>query len=294
MLFHHVLPVRVMAITRTVSVAACRFVSGHLGELTAVVPFELVDAVLAETRSVRRRLRVLPWRAGIYFLLAMCLFQEVGYRLVWGKLTAGLAEVPVASPTPKAMRDLRRRLGSALVRALFEVLARPLAPADDTRCAVRAVPDCVIRRLPSFPEGPRLRAKRGLAGANLPSRLSRSGVDDAGRDRHTGLARRGVRARRRGRDQLCLAPAAAGHARSVAQGLRRQQLPRQQSVRRSAVLVSGRGGGVSWLRAWRAGLLARRFPLDVRVTDTSRGDQLGTRRRSAHLNGTHGTTRYSP
>ncbi|MBW8797466.1 MAG: helix-turn-helix domain-containing protein [Streptomyces sp.] len=35
------------AITRTVTVAGGRFAPGHLGELTAVVPFELVDAVLA-------------------------------------------------------------------------------------------------------------------------------------------------------------------------------------------------------------------------------------------------------
>ncbi|MFF0059854.1 transposase domain-containing protein [Streptomyces microflavus] len=125
--FHRVLPAPVMAITRTVTVAAGRFAPGHLGELTAVVPLELVDAVLAETRSVQRRLRDLPSRVGIYFLLAMCLFPEVGYRLVWDKLTAGLVEVPVASPTPKALRDLRRRLGSAPVRALFEVLAGPLA-----------------------------------------------------------------------------------------------------------------------------------------------------------------------
>lgn len=177
--FHHVLRAPVMAITRTVTVAAGRFAPGHLGELTTVVPFELVNAVLEETCSVQRRLRDLPSRVGIYFLLAMCMFPEV----------------PVASPTPKALRDLRRRLGSAPVRALFEVLAGPSGPADDTRCAVRAVPDCVIRRL-QFPEGPRLRAKQGLAGANLPSRLSHTGVDNAGRDRHTGLARRGVRAHR--------------------------------------------------------------------------------------------------
>ncbi|MFJ2150977.1 IS4 family transposase [Streptomyces microflavus] len=125
--FHPVLPAPVMAITRTVTVAAGRFAPGHLGELTAVVPFELIDAVLAETRTVQRRLRDLPSRVGIYFLLAMCMFPEVGYRLVWDKLTAGLAEVPVASPTPKALRDLRRRLGSAPVRALFEVLAGPVA-----------------------------------------------------------------------------------------------------------------------------------------------------------------------
>jgi hypothetical protein len=59
-----------------------------LGELTALVPFELVDAVLDETHSVQRRLRGLPSRVGVYFLLAMCLFPEVGYLLVWRKLTA--------------------------------------------------------------------------------------------------------------------------------------------------------------------------------------------------------------
>ncbi|MFF7234583.1 transposase domain-containing protein [Streptomyces sioyaensis] len=90
------------ATTRTVTVAAGLFAPGHLVELTAVAPFELVDAVLSETRSVRRRLRDLPSRVGVYFLPTMCLFPEVDYRLVWDKLTAGLVGMPVASPTPKA------------------------------------------------------------------------------------------------------------------------------------------------------------------------------------------------
>ncbi|MDX3763772.1 transposase domain-containing protein [Streptomyces sp. AK02-04a] len=107
--------------------AAGRFTPGHLGELTAVVPFELVDAVLVETRTARRRLRDLPSRVEVYFLLAMCLFPDVGYRLVWDWLTAGLAGMPVACPTAKALRDLRRRLGNAPVRRLREVLAGPLA-----------------------------------------------------------------------------------------------------------------------------------------------------------------------
>jgi hypothetical protein len=59
------------------------FAPGHLGELTALVPFELVDAVLEETCNVQRRLRALPSRVAVYFLLAMCLFPEVGYLLVW-------------------------------------------------------------------------------------------------------------------------------------------------------------------------------------------------------------------
>jgi hypothetical protein len=51
-----------MTITRTITVAAGVFAPGHLGELTQVVPFELVDAVLAETGARERRLRVLPSR----------------------------------------------------------------------------------------------------------------------------------------------------------------------------------------------------------------------------------------
>lgn len=124
---HSVSPSALSAITRTVTVAAGRFAPGHLGALTPVVPFELVDAVLSETRTVQRRMRDLPSRVGVYFLLAMCLFPEIGYRLVWGKLTAGLSGMPVVWPSTKALRDLRRRLGSAPVRALFEVLAGPLA-----------------------------------------------------------------------------------------------------------------------------------------------------------------------
>jgi hypothetical protein len=107
--------------------AAGTFAPGHVGELTALVPFELVDAVLEETRSVQRRLRDLPSRVGVYFLLAMCLFPEVGYRLVWQKLTASLTALPVVTPTAKALRDLRRRVGGAPMRHLFEVLCGPLA-----------------------------------------------------------------------------------------------------------------------------------------------------------------------
>jgi hypothetical protein len=103
------------------------YAPGHLGELTQVVPFELVDAVLDETGTRQRRLRDLPSRIGVYLLLAMGLFEGVGLSMVWSKLVAGLGDLPVVSPSEKALRDLRRRLGPAPLRALFEVLAGPLA-----------------------------------------------------------------------------------------------------------------------------------------------------------------------
>jgi hypothetical protein len=47
-------------ISRATMAAGERFAPGHLGELTQQVPFEMVDAVLEETRRVQRRVRVLP------------------------------------------------------------------------------------------------------------------------------------------------------------------------------------------------------------------------------------------
>jgi len=99
---------------------------GHLGELTRIVPFELVDCLVDDARARERRLRLLPSRTGVYFLLAMCLFPRAGYLAVWGRLTAALDGLGLAAPSAKALRDLRRRIGAAPVRALFEVLAGPL------------------------------------------------------------------------------------------------------------------------------------------------------------------------
>jgi hypothetical protein len=116
----------VVAISRTITVAAGVFAPGHLGELTRIVPFEMADAVLEEAPGAReRRVRLLPSRAGLYFLLAMCLFPQAGYLGVWGKLTAALGGLGLTVPSPKALRDLRRRIGVAPVRRLFEILAGP-------------------------------------------------------------------------------------------------------------------------------------------------------------------------
>jgi hypothetical protein len=114
-------------ITRTVRVAAGVFAPGHLGELTQYLPFELVDDVLEQTKTMQRRLRELPSRVGVYFVLALSLFPGLGYARVWQKLTAGLVGMTVPTPSEKALRDLRRRLGPAPIKALFEVVAGPLA-----------------------------------------------------------------------------------------------------------------------------------------------------------------------
>ncbi len=109
-------------ITRVVAVAGGRFAPGHLGELTQIVPFEMVDAVLGGTGKVQARVRDLPSRVVVYLLLAAGLFAELGYGQVWAKMTAGLDGLRVARPTASALAQARCRIGVAPLRALFDLL----------------------------------------------------------------------------------------------------------------------------------------------------------------------------
>jgi hypothetical protein len=116
-------------------VAQGRFAPGHLGELTQLIPFEMVDEVLAETGAAQSRVRDLPSRVVVYLLLAGCLFAELGYGQVWDRLVAGLRGLPVASPSAGALTQARRRVGAAPLRALFDLLRGPAAAlaADGVR-----------------------------------------------------------------------------------------------------------------------------------------------------------------
>ncbi|GAA3140482.1 IS4 family transposase [Streptomyces echinatus] len=103
------------------------FAPGHLGELTRIVPFEMVDAILTETGARQRRLRKLPARVVVYLLLAAALFEECGYLAVWGKLTAALDSLPVPKVTGAGLWDARTRLGVRPMRALFDLLRGPVS-----------------------------------------------------------------------------------------------------------------------------------------------------------------------
>jgi len=108
-------------------VAGGRFAPGHVGELTRIVGFDMVDAVLSETGTVQRRVRDLPARVVVYLLLAAGLFAELGYGQVWSRMTAGLDGLEVAAPTAGALAQARRRIGVAPLRALFDLLRGPSA-----------------------------------------------------------------------------------------------------------------------------------------------------------------------
>jgi hypothetical protein len=90
-----------------VTVAAGVFAPGHLGELTRYLPFELAGDVLEMTGAVQKRMRALPSRVGMYFVLAMTLFPGSGYLKVWDKMTGALEDLGLPRPSEKALRDLR-------------------------------------------------------------------------------------------------------------------------------------------------------------------------------------------
>lgn len=121
-------------ITRTIEVAGGVYAPGHVGELTQVVDFALMDAVLEKTGTQERRLRllVLPSRVVVYFVLAVALFEDCSYRGVWGKLVAGLEGLALVRPAVSSLSRARRRIETAPLRRLFEVLAGSLAHRGQT------------------------------------------------------------------------------------------------------------------------------------------------------------------
>jgi hypothetical protein len=111
--------------SREVVVASGAFAPGHLGELTQLIPFEMVDEALRETRTVQRRIRALPSRVVVYLLLAGSLFADLGWQQVWQRLTAGLEDLAVACPSAAALAQARRRVGVDPLRWLFDLLRGP-------------------------------------------------------------------------------------------------------------------------------------------------------------------------
>lgn len=98
-----------------------------LGVLTGHVPTGLIDEVLVATGRVQQRIRRLPARVTVLFILGLALFSGVGYRGVWRELlhSGGVAAGPV--PSSNALSQARRRVGVAPLRELFIRLRGPRA-----------------------------------------------------------------------------------------------------------------------------------------------------------------------
>jgi Insertion element 4 transposase N-terminal/Transposase DDE domain len=99
-----------------------------LGLLADVVPAALVDEVLAQTGRCQVRVRRLPARVVVYFVLALALWSTLSYRQVWRQLTEHLPGLG-AAVSRSALAQARRRLGAAPVRALFDRVRGPWGAA---------------------------------------------------------------------------------------------------------------------------------------------------------------------
>lgn len=142
-------------ITRKIAVAKGVYAPGHLGELTQILDFDLVDAVAQETGTVQQRVRLLPTRVVIYFVLALALFEHSGYRRVWAKMTAGIRVLKLTAPTASALVRARRRVGPKPFRALFETVAgcvgRPSTPGVFWRGMRTVAVDATSMHVPDRP-----------------------------------------------------------------------------------------------------------------------------------------------
>lgn len=102
-----------------------------LGVLAEYVPVALIDEVLADTGRLQQRVRRLPARVTVLFILALTLFSGQGYRGVWRELAHNGADAGV-TPSSSALAQARRRVGLAPLAALFARLRGVQAAAGMT------------------------------------------------------------------------------------------------------------------------------------------------------------------
>ena len=107
-----------------------------IGVLTYVAAPDLVDEAVGDGLAWEMRLRALPARLGVYFVLGLCLFSGAdsvgppGYRSVMRWLTNGLRHLDgVVLPTSSALTRARQRLGARPLELLSGLRRGPLAAA---------------------------------------------------------------------------------------------------------------------------------------------------------------------
>jgi Insertion element 4 transposase N-terminal/Transposase DDE domain len=94
-----------------------------LGLVSWFVPPDLVDEAVGDGLAWEMRLRLLPARVGVYFVLGLCLFSYLSYGQVVRELTAGLQAGLAAAgwrvPAATALTGVRRRVGEKPLESLF-------------------------------------------------------------------------------------------------------------------------------------------------------------------------------
>jgi hypothetical protein len=103
-----------------------------IGILTWVIPADLVDDAVGDGLAWEMRLRALPARLGVYFVLGCALFSGRPYPEVIRQVTAGagkaLAAVGWHPPATTALTGVRRRVGEKPLESVFRRLCSALSP----------------------------------------------------------------------------------------------------------------------------------------------------------------------
>lgn len=155
------------------SIAGKLLAGTGLGVLSRFVTPGLIDEVLAEAGQFvsaqaaaagrelpRRRLRAVPDRLGVVFVLGLCLFRGASYPAVVSELICGLTTALAAAgwqvPAATALTGIRRRLGGKPFELLFWRLASALSPGQERWshvCGLLAVAwDGTTVKAPAGPE----------------------------------------------------------------------------------------------------------------------------------------------
>lgn len=103
-----------------------------IGVLSWVLTPDLVDEAVGDGLAWEMRLRALPARLGVYFVLGLCLFSGWPYGQVLRELTCGLERVLAAAgwqvPATTALSAARRRVGERPLESLFRRVCSALSP----------------------------------------------------------------------------------------------------------------------------------------------------------------------
>src|ERR1700730_9735356 len=103
-----------------------------IGVLSWFIPPGLVDDAVGDGLAWEMRLRSLPARLGVYFVLGCCLFSAKPYLDVICEVTAGLrgalAAVGWEPPATTALSRARARVGERPLESLFRRLCSALSP----------------------------------------------------------------------------------------------------------------------------------------------------------------------
>ncbi|WP_433334771.1 transposase domain-containing protein [Spirillospora sp. CA-294931] len=134
-----------------------------VGLLTSAFPPELVDRVVSQCGVREQRMRALPARLMVYYVLTMVMFFRLGYAEVWDKLVAGLAWTDSLAatppretqPTPAAITYARKRLGWRVMAALLQEAAGPRVRSEPGHLRVGGMRLVALDEVPlSLPSTP--------------------------------------------------------------------------------------------------------------------------------------------